>query len=142
MSVKGRSKYPDIPGYSDYHAFASQFDLHINTVRAHMSRGICAWPRVRKTGKTRHTLYTTWENMLQRCYNPNHPQFKYWGGRGIEVCVEWRHSFDAFVSALPDKPSPAHSLDRIDNDKGYYPENVRWATKAEQVANRRPYGTA
>ena len=134
------SKYGDIPGFIDYHEFAQVYSLHINTVRAHMQRKKCAWPRVTKTGKTRHPLYNTWENMIQRCYNPNHPQYYYWGGRGITVCVEWRHSFENFYAHIGDKPTADHSLDRINNNEGYKPGNVRWATKKQQIENRREYG--
>lgn len=140
MSIRGRSKYPAIPGYPGYIEFAEAWGIHINTVRAHMHQGYCAWPRVIKTGKTRHRLYNTWENMLQRCYNPNHPQYRYWGGRGIEVCNSWRLSFEQFVLDMGPKPGPSYSLDRADNAMGYNPENCRWATKTEQVRNRRPYG--
>lgn len=81
--------------------------------------------------------YLAWENILQRCLNPNHASFSYYGGRGINVCPEWVASFDAFYDHVGDRPSEKHSIDRIDNSGNYEPGNVRWATKRQQTLNRR-----
>ena len=78
--------------------------------------------------------------MIQRCTNPNQIRFKDYGGRGIKVCDEWLNSFEAFydhVSQLPHFGEEGYSLDRINNNGNYEPGNVRWATAAEQVKNRR-----
>jgi hypothetical protein len=75
--------------------------------------------------------------MKQRCYNPNHVQWKDWGGRGIAVCRQWKYSFEAFFEDMGPRPSKKHSLDRIDNMKGYTPENTRWATRRKQQNNTR-----
>ena len=80
--------------------------------------------------------YMVWWAMLNRCQNPNTKAFKGYGARGIKVCDKWQ-SFENFYSDMGDKPSPRHSLDREKNDGDYTPENCRWATKAEQVANKR-----
>ena len=74
--------------------------------------------------------------MKQRCYNPKDRQYDLYGGRGITVCAEWLESFEAFSRSVGEKPL-GMSLDRIDNDKGYAPGNVRWATGSEQLANTR-----
>lgn len=79
--------------------------------------------------------YASWKSMNRRCTNPNTMLFSQWGGRGITVCDRWKTSFEHFVLDLGPRPSPSHSIDRIDNDKGYFPGNCRWATKTEQARN-------
>jgi hypothetical protein len=83
-----------------------------------------------------HQLYKTWDMMIQRCTNPNHTSYHRYGGRGIKVCEEWRDSFNAFAVYMGNKPSDNHTLDRIDNDGDYEPNNVRWANKSEQMFNK------
>lgn len=81
--------------------------------------------------------YAAWSNMIYRCYNPHFPKFESWGGRGITVCARWRESFAAFFEDVGPRPSPDHSVDRIDNDGHYEPSNVRWADDRTQNINRR-----
>jgi hypothetical protein len=75
--------------------------------------------------------------MIDRCYNPRNNHYQYYGARGITVCDEWLNSVEAFARDMGLPPSPRHSLDRINNDLGYYKENCRWATATEQSRNRR-----
>ena len=78
--------------------------------------------------------YASWRMMHNRCENPNVDNYKYYGGRGITVCPEW-DSFETFLKDMGERPENT-TLDRVDNDLGYYPANCQWANKATQSINR------
>ena len=89
----------------------------------------------RKKGETAPE-YSTWMNMRARCNNPSVDSYGSYGGRGINVCSRW-DSYENFIADMGCKPSPAHSIDRVDNSRGYEPGNCRWATITQQQNNRR-----
>lgn len=88
-----------------------------------------------KHGMSKSPEYISWRSMIQRCCNPNNKQYKYWGGRGIIVCEEWR-KFSNFYRDMGKRP-PKRTIDRINNDGNYEPGNCRWATNRQQRANTR-----
>lgn len=81
--------------------------------------------------------YTAWISIKARCLNPKINEFKRYGAREITICDEWRYSFPQFLADMGNKPSPSHSVDRIDNSLGYSASNCRWATNMEQARNTR-----
>lgn len=81
--------------------------------------------------------YRTWGSMRQRCYNPNHPKYEYYGGRGIIVCDRWNR-FENFLEDMGERPD-GMTLDRIDNNGNYEPTNCHWTTYSMQNYNRRAY---
>lgn len=81
--------------------------------------------------------YRSWQMMKNRCLNPRALDWAYYGGRGITVCAAWVDSFETFLSDMGRRPSPAHTLDRINSDAEYGPQNCRWADRRTQSRNRK-----
>ena len=88
-------------------------------------------------GMSRTPEYRAWADIKARCFNPNNKNYSDYGGRGIGVCDRWKNSFNNFFADMGMKPSPKHSIDRIDNNGDYSAKNCKWSTKAEQENNKR-----
>lgn len=118
--------------------FCRTKDLHSGNTR---SCG-CLFTEAHKKGNPKHKCcylpeYKIFTGIIDRCFNPNNPAYRYYGGRGITICDEWRYDFCAFFVHIGPRPSMKYSVDRIDVNKGYEPGNVRWATDKQQANNKR-----
>lgn len=88
-------------------------------------------------GRNYSPEYRAWKAMKGRCYDKNNINYSNYGGRGIVVCEKWLNNFQAFLADVGRKPTPKHTIDRIDVNGNYEPSNVQWATKREQMRNTR-----
>lgn len=103
-----------------------------------LNRELTSKANTRASGiKGRPANYSVWHGIKNRCLNPKAPGYRLYGGRGITICPEWCSSFAAFDADMGPRPSPGHSIDRIDNALGYFKENCRWATPEQQASNKR-----
>lgn len=110
-------------------------NLHLNDDGGTRSCG-CSKKGNPTHGQSRTAIYRIWKKMRRRCGNPKDSGFRYYGARGITVCKRWQ-VFENFLADMGERPSPRHSIDRINNNLGYKPSNCRWATVNEQRRNTR-----
>lgn len=122
---------------------AKIISIHLKRLGVEMrspgSRASSPRPAARRHGMSGHPHYYTWLGMMRRCYHPDRWEYKHYGGRGIEVFGPWhdpRVYIEYVENVLGPRPSPQHTIDRIDNDDNYKPGNIQWADKTTQNQKR------
>lgn len=126
-------------GSNDYWRFRCECSTEAILRASHVLSGhtkTCGCGRYSSAPRKKDCLaYKSWSSMLLRCYNPKNDNYRFYGEKGVSVCDRWRGSFDLFLEDMGPRMSRDLTLDRIDGSKGYYPENCKWSTKAEQSNN-------
>jgi hypothetical protein len=108
-----------------------------------MSREKQIEEKPKTTRQTHFRLYKVWDNMKARCYNPKHTSYYLYGGRGITICDEWKNNFASFAKWAykngydENAPKGKCTIDRVDNNKGYSPDNCKWVTIGQNLNNKR-----
>lgn len=128
--VLSKEKYPDYVCRCDCGTTRMQRKHDLITNRTTSCGCSCI-----KHGMCETSEHNIWRGIKDRCFNKRNINYRRYGAKGISICDEWKKDFNSFFNHIGKRPSLKHSVDRIDNNRGYEPGNVRWATKREQSNN-------
>ncbi len=113
---------------------------HVTYLRERNGKTKIVTQRINAHGQSKTRLHRKWKSMVERCHNPDRHNYRWYGARGIRVCKEWRQDFVTFADwARTNGYVDGLELDRVDNERGYSPDNCRWVAKHDNLANRRAY---
>ena len=112
-------------------------EIHVWKCNLFGNTSSCGCIKRTQNGLSRIPEYNVWKNIIDRCTNPSCTSYENYGGRGITVCEKWRNSFQTFLEDMGTRPRPGYTIERKDNELGYFKDNCKWIPRGEQNWNTR-----